>query len=42
MPGSFIEQRWGEVRKQSEKAIKFAYMSYTARLPAVDVLISSF
>ena len=24
MPGSFIDQRWGEVRKQSKKAFNFA------------------
>jgi len=27
MPGSFIDQRWGKVRKQSKKAINLANIS---------------
>ena len=28
MPGSFIEQKWGEVRKQSKETINLTNISY--------------
>ena len=42
MPGGFIDQRWGEVRKQSEKAVTLANISQNGKPQAGDVLLSSF
>ena len=42
MPRGFIDQRWGEVRKQSKKAINLANISQNGKPQAGDVLISSF
>ena len=42
MPGSFIDQRWEEVRKQSKKVINLTNISQNVRPQAGDVLISSF
>ena len=42
MPGSFIDQRWEEVRKQSKKVINLTNISQNVRPQAEDVLISSF
>ena len=41
MPGSFMYQRWGEVRKQSKKIIQFLQISpRKASLRQGDVLVS--
>ena len=42
MPDSFIDQRGGEVRKQSKKAINLANISLNGKPQAGDVFISSF
>ena len=42
MPGPFIEQRWGEVRKQSKKTINLPNISQNGRAGARDMLIYSF
>ena len=42
MPDFFIDQRWGQVRKQSKRAINFASISQNGKPQAGDVLISSF
>ena len=41
-PGSFIDQRWEKVRKQSKKSINLANISQKCKLQAGDVFISSF
>ena len=41
MPGSFMDQRWGEVREQSKKMIQFLQISpRKASLRQGDVLVS--
>lgn len=42
MPDSFIDQRWGEVRKQSKKTVSLANIFQNGRLQSGDVLISPF
>ena len=42
MPGSFIDQRWGEVRKQSKKTVSLANIFQNVKLQSGDVLISPF
>ena len=42
MPDFFIDQRWGQVRKQSKKEINFANISQDGKPQAGNVLISSF
>lgn len=42
MPGSFIDQRWGEVRKQSKKTVSLANIFQNGRLQSGDVLIPPF
>ena len=39
---AFIDQRWGEVRKQSKRAINLTTISEDGKPQAGDVLISSF
>ena len=41
MPVSFIEQKWGEARKQSKEAINLANISQNGNPQAGDVFISS-
>ena len=42
MPGSFIDQRWGKVRKQSKKTVSLANIFQNGKLQSGDVLISPF
>lgn len=42
MPGSFIDQGWGELRKQSKKTVSLANIFQNGKLQAGDVLISPF
>ena len=42
MPGSFIDQRWGEVKKESENTINLINFFKNGKPWAGDVLISSF
>jgi len=41
-PVSFTDQRWGEVKKHSKKAIHLANISYNGKTQAKDVFISFF
>ena len=42
MPGSFIDQGWGELRKQSKKTVSLASIFQNGKLQSGDVLISPF